>query len=81
MFNLIKEVNRLQQLQYAKIHGLPNKPKHNNPAVQHIDDTPFDIDAEREGIAISKCFKSRTKEFGIRASKSKGHRHRVPYWA
>lgn len=81
MFNLQSEVQRLKQLDYAKVHGLPHKPKQKDPQIQHIDDTPYDIQAEQEGIALSRRFKSRTYHFGVRISKAKGHRHRVPYWA
>lgn len=75
MFNLQSEVQRLQLLEHAKVHGLLNKPKQSNPEIPHIDDTVYNGQAKEEGIAISRCFKSRTMDFGKRLIKSKGHKH------
>ena len=75
MFNLQSEVNRLQQLQYAKIHGLPYKPKQYDPKVSHIDEGVFEIQAMQEGIAIPKGFHNHSRDFGKRLSKVKGQKH------
>ena len=75
MFDLSKQVRRLQQLKHDKIHGLPDKPKQRNPKVPHIDDVPFDITAQRESISISHSFHNHSLGFGRRLSKSKGQKH------
>lgn len=83
MFNLQSEVNRLQQLKHDKVHGLPYKRKLKNPkdakrtsfAVQHVDGTIYNGDAEQEGIAISNGFKNKSRDFGRRLSKAKGQKH------
>lgn len=76
MFNLTKEVNRLQQLQHDKIHGLPNKRKQHNPKVNHVDDTPFNIKAEQEHTYLLRRFRNHSRGFGRRLSKRKGQYHR-----
>lgn len=75
MFNLQSEVNRLYQLRHDKIHGLPDKPKHHNPKVKQVDDIPFDVNANIEGIAISRGYKNKSMDFGRRLSKVKGQKH------
>jgi len=76
MFDITKEVNRLQQLKHAKIYGLPDKPRQHNPKVQHVDDIPFDTKAEQENTYIIRRFRNRTMDFGRRLSKRKGQYHR-----
>ncbi len=76
MFNLNREVTRLQLLKHGKIHGPPDKPKQHDKKVQHIDDIPFDIKAEQESTYITRRFINRSKDFGIRLSKRKGQYHR-----
>ena len=84
MFNINKEVQRLQQLQHDKIHGLPYKPRQGNPKVQHVDhrhdrpglDMPFDIKAEQENTYIVRRFRNKSADFGRRLSKRKGQYHR-----
>ena len=75
MFNLQSEVNRLQQLQHAKIHGLPNKPKQYDLKVSHVDGTIFEIQARQEGMAIPHSFHNYSRDFGRRLSKVKGQKH------
>lgn len=75
MFNLNKEVHRLQQLRHDKIHGLPDKKRQHNPQVQHIDSTLFDTTAQQENVYISRGFKNRSADFGRRLSKRKGQSH------
>jgi len=75
MFNITKEVQRLQQLKHDKIHGLPDKPKQHNPKVNHIDDTPFNIKAEQESVYMSRQFNNYSLGFGRRLSKAKGQKH------
>lgn len=75
MFNLNREVKRLELLEHTRIHGLPYKPKEKIPDVQHTDYSAFDTDAAREGGAISRGFKNRSMDFGLRLSKAKGQKH------
>lgn len=75
MFNITKEVCRLQQLKYAKIYGLPNKRKQYDKKVNHVDDIPFDIKAEQEDEYISRRFINKSLHFGRRLSKRKGQKH------
>lgn len=76
MFNLNTEVNRLQQLQHDKIHGLLPKPKQYDAKVKQVDDTPFDIKAEQENVYIIRRFRNKSADFGRRLSKRKGQYHR-----
>lgn len=76
MFNLNKEVVRLQQLQYSKIHGLPYKPKQQDAKVPHIDGTLYEDKAEHEHKYLIRRFKNRSKGFGLRLSKHRGQYHR-----
>ena len=76
MFDITKEVNKLQQLKHDKIHGLPDKPKQYNSKVQHTDDTPFDIKATQEHMYILRRFSNYSMGFGRRLSKRKGQYHR-----
>lgn len=76
MFNLSEQVHRLQQLKHDKIYGLPNKPKYYNPKVKQVDGTPFDIQANTEGMAIPHSFHNHSLDFGKRLSKRKGQYHR-----
>lgn len=76
MFNLSKEVNRLQQLNHDKIHGLPSKPKQYDAKVKQVDDIPFDMKATQEHIYILRCFRNHSLDFGKRLSKRKGQYHR-----
>ena len=76
MFNITTEVNRLKQLEIAKIEGLPYKPKEPNPIVQHIDGDILEIQAGCEGSALKRMYKSRTQDFGIRLRKAGGQSHR-----
>jgi hypothetical protein len=75
MFNITKEVNRLQQLKHAKVHGLPIIRQPKSPKIQHVDGIPYEIAAVQESIAISKGFKNKSKDFGRQLSKAKGQRH------
>ena len=59
MFNINNEVQRLEQLQYAKIHSIPDKPKIKDTAVPHIDSMLYEIQAEQEGHAILEQRKNR----------------------
>lgn len=76
MFNLTKEVQRLQQLKHDKIHGLPYKRKQRNPKIQQVDGNVFEINAEQEGKAIPHSFHNYSADFGKRLSKRKGQYHR-----
>lgn len=75
MFDITKEVNRLQQLQHAKAHGLPYRKKQYDKKVSHVDDMPFDIKAEQEDTYMSRRFINKSTDFGRRLSKRKGHNH------
>ena len=77
MFNIKDEVKRLEQLEVDKIQGLPYKPKPVNPKVIHIKHTThYELEAECEGIAISKRPKFRNPDFDIRIRKARGENHR-----
>ena len=76
MFNLNTEVARLEQLEVAKIKGLPYKPKPKNPTVKHVDDKPYDTQAESEHRQIKKAFRPRTIGFGKRIRKRRGETHK-----
>ena len=75
MFNLSREVNRLQQLRHDKTHGLPYKRKPKNPKVQHTDGSSLEQQAVREGAAIPHSFYNHSLGFGRRLSKARGQRH------
>ena len=76
MFNLNKEVNRLQQLNHDRVHGLLSKPKQYNAKVEQADDTPYDTKAEQEHTFILRRFRNHSTDFGKRLSKRKGQYHR-----
>lgn len=75
MFNLQSEVNRLRQLQHAKIHGLPIVRQPKNPKVDHVDGILYEMQANQEGQAIPKSFHNRSMDFGLRLRKVKGQKH------
>ena len=75
MFNLTKEVDRLQLLNHTKIHGLPYQRKQKDNKVQHIDGTLYELTAEREDTYIKNRFINRSRDFGQRLVKAKGERH------
>lgn len=76
MFNLQYEINRLQQLQHDRVHGLPDKPKQHDSKVQQTDDTPYNIKAEQEHTFMLRRFRNHSADFGKRLSKRKGQYHR-----
>ena len=76
MFNLTKEVNRLQQLKHDKIHGLPFKPKQYDVKVKQVDDIPYNTTAEQEHTFMLRRFRNHSADFGRRLSKRKGQYHR-----
>lgn len=76
MFNLQSEVQRLSQFGYAKIHGLPYKPRQQNPAVSHVDGTLFELKAEQEHKFMLRRFRNHSMEFGRRLSKRRGQYHK-----
>ena len=75
MFNLSKEVSRLQQLKHDKIHGLFSKPKQYDSKVQQTDGTPYETIAEQEHTYMLRRFCNHSTDFGRRLSKRKGQRH------
>ena len=75
MFNLNKEVDKLQQLKHDKTHGLPSKPKQYDIKVKQLDDTPYITTAEQEHTFMLRRFRNHSKDFGRRLSKRKGQRH------
>ena len=75
MFNLSEQVRRLQQLKHAKIHGLAIVRRRYDPKIQHIDSTLYEIEAEQEGMIISRGFHNHSLGFGRRLSKAKGQKH------
>ena len=76
MFDINKEVKRLEQLAVAKVYGLPYKPKQPNPKVEHISAEDIDNKAIRESVFIKRRFTSRTLDFGQRLRKSSGQDHK-----
>ena len=75
MFNLTKEVNRLQQLKHDKVHGITPKPKQYDTKVKQTDDTPFITTAEQEHTFMLRRFRNHSRDFGRRLSKRKGQKH------
>lgn len=75
MFNLTKEVNRLQQLKHDKIHGLLSKPKQYDTKVKQVDGMPYETQATQEHTFMLRCFRNHSRDFGRRLSKRKGQRH------
>lgn len=76
MFNLDREVNRLQQLKHDKVHGLQPKLKHHDTKVKQADDILFNIEAEHEHTFMLRRFRNHSADFGRRLSKRKGQYHR-----
>lgn len=76
MFNLNKEVKRLQQLKHTKIHGLPFVRTPKDVEVQHSDGNIYGINAEQESVYIARRFRNYSVGFGRRLSKRKGQYHR-----
>ncbi len=76
MFDINTAVKQLKELQYAKIHGIPDKPKQHNKKVAHVDGSLYEDKAEHEHIYMIRRFINRSKDFGIRLSKRKGQYHR-----
>lgn len=75
MFNLQSEVERLQQLKHAKIHGLPIIRQPKDPQVQPIDGTIYEVQAQQEGQAIPHSFHNHSLGFGRRLKKARGQKH------
>ena len=75
MFNITKEVQKLQQLKHDKTHGLLSKPKQYDIKVKQVDAIPYEITAEQEHIFMLRCFRNHSADFGRRLSKRKGQRH------
>ena len=86
MFNLAKAVQSLEQLKHDRIHGLSrlrssltNRQKRDialRIAESHSGlANMYEQQAEQEGVAISRCYKSRTMDFGHRLRKVKGQTH------
>ncbi len=78
MFNLKKQTERIKLLKVARIKGLPYKRRPQNPKVQHIESEPQEIEAIREGVALSKCkiYRIYSPDFGCRLRKSSGQDHK-----
>jgi len=81
MFNLSKEVQKLQQLKHDKICGLPKQTCPKNPPVEDINlrqanTCIFDNQAEQEHTFMLRRFRNHSKDFGRRLSKRKGQYHR-----
>ena len=76
MFNLTKEVNRLQQLQHDKVHGLLSKPKQYDTKVKQVDVMLYEVTAEQEHTFMLRRFRNYSADFGRRLSKRKGQYHR-----
>ena len=66
LFDIQKAVHKQEQLKYDAIHGLPDKDRDYQEPIQHIDGNVFEQQAEREGGQISKSFKNRSPDFGLR---------------
>lgn len=76
MFNLTKEVDKLQQLQHDRVHGLPYKPKQYDAKVKQVGSIPFELIAEQEHIFMLRRFRNHSTDFGRRLSKRKGQYHK-----
>ena len=75
MFDIIKAVQAMKQLEHDKMQGLPKRRKSCNPPIKHIDGSIYEKQAVQEGIAISRSYKSRTIDFGRRLRKALGQIH------
>ena len=76
MFDITKEVIRLQQLKHDKIHGLPYKPKQYNAKVEQVNGIPYEVTAEQEHTYMLRRFRNYSVDFGRRLSKRKGQYHK-----
>ena len=76
MFDINREVKRLELLEHAKINGLPYKPRPVNPKVEHISAEDIDNKATQEAVFIKRRFTSKTFDFGHRLKKSSGQDHK-----
>lgn len=76
MFDINREVKRLERLEHAKINGLSYKPRPVNPKVEHISAEGIDNKATQEAVFIKRRFTSRTTDFGHRLRKSSGQDHK-----
>lgn len=76
MFNINREVEKLQQLKHDKVYGLLSKPKQYDTKVKQLDDVLYNITAEQEHTYMLRCFRNHSADFGKRLSKRKGQYHR-----
>ena len=61
MFDLEKSVYKQEQLKADMVNGLLDKPTQYQEPIQHISaDSNYEQDAENEGKAISRAFRSRS---------------------
>ena len=60
MFDINIAVQKQEQLQVDKVNGLPDKVIQYDKPVQQIDDISINEQAEQEGMAISRAYRSRT---------------------
>lgn len=75
MFNLNQAVKKHQLFEEQKVTGLPERKRQHNLPVKHVDISVYEQQAEREGRAISKAYRSRTMDFGKRLKRKTGQRH------
>lgn len=69
MFDINKAVQKQGQLNYDRLHGLPDKPRDYQELIAHIDGDIYDVQAGRESSAIKRAFKNKSRDFGLRLKK------------
>lgn len=74
-YDIIKTTEKHKQYLHDKVCGLSNQPKQHDKQIKHLDGNILDIQAEREGRAINKAYRSRTIGFGKRLHKHSGEKH------
>ncbi len=60
MFDIDIAVHKQEQLKRDAVHGLPDKDRDYQEPIQHVDGGAYEQQAEREGIAMSRAYRSRT---------------------
>ena len=65
MFDVMQTIQRIKQLRYDAIHGLPDTTKPKQSEQRHISkDIDYDAQAEYEGVVMARAYRSHTMDFG-----------------
>lgn len=60
MFDIDVAVHKQEQLKRDAVHGLSDTERDYQEPIQHVDGDAYEQQAEREGEAISRAYRSRT---------------------